>query len=83
MNAIFMDLVWWVMLPLALLFALWAQLDCLRSTLLEGPAKIGFGLLIWLVPIWGGLIWFRWKENHRADESALMRRVRQRRGEGR
>ena len=27
----FMQLVWWVMAPLVLLFALWAQLDCLRS----------------------------------------------------
>ena len=82
MDADFMDLVWWVMLPLALLFALWAQLDCFRSKLLAGHAKFGFCLLILLIPIWGGIIWFRWKENQRPDESALMRRVMRRRGSG-
>lgn len=82
-DADFMDLVWWVMLPLALLFALWAQQDCLRSKLLPLPAKFGFCFLILLVPIWGGIIWYRWKELHQGGQSALMRRAMRRRGQGR
>lgn len=82
MNAQFMDLVWWVMAPLSLLFALWALSDCLRSKLLAGSAKLGFCLLILLLPIWGGIMWFRWKEVQRADQSPLMRRVMRRRGQG-
>ena len=78
----FMELAWWVLSPLVGLFALWAQLDCLRSPVLSRSQKFGFCLLILLVPIWGGVIWFRWKESHRADQSDLMRRVMRRRGKG-
>ena len=55
-DADFMDLVWWVMAPLALAFALWAQRDCLRSDLLPPSSKLGFCILILLIPIWGGIM---------------------------
>ncbi len=80
MNESFMDLVWWILSPLAILFALWALQDCLRSKLVSGAAKVGLCMAIILVPIWGGIIWFRWKEQQHADESDLMRRVMKRRG---
>ena len=79
----FMQLAWWVMAPLVLLFALWAQIDCLRSDALSRGQKFGFCVLILVIPIWGGIIWFRWKETHQADKSMLMRRVMRRRGRGR
>ena len=82
-DANFMDLVWWVMAPLTLLFALWAISDCARSEGLPASARIGFFLLILLIPILGGVIWFRWKEQHQAERSALMRRVMRRRGQDR
>ena len=79
-NAVFMDLIWWVLCPLAILFALWALQDCLRSDIVSGLAKFAFCLAIILVPVWGGIIWFRWKDQQHAGESALMRRVMRRRG---
>ena len=80
MDADFMDLVWWILLPLVVLFSLWALQDCWRSSLVRGSAKLGFCLAIVFVPIWGGIVWFRWKEQLHADESDLMRRVMRRRG---
>ena len=80
-DADFMDLVWWVMAPLALAFALWAQRDCLRSDLLPPSSKLGFCILILLIPIWGGIMWFRWKELHQGEQSRIMRRVMRRRGQ--
>ena len=80
MNADFMDLVWWILLPLAILFGLWTLQDCLRSKLVAGSAKFGLCMAIILIPVWGGFIWFRWKDQQHAGESALMRRVMRRRG---
>ena len=80
MDAEFMKLVWWIMAPLAMIFALWALQDCLRSSIVAGSAKLGLCLAIILIPVWGGIIWFRWKEQQHAGESALMRRVMRRRG---
>lgn len=80
MNAEFMDLVWWVMCPLAIIFSLWALQDCLRSPIVSGPAKFGLCMAIILIPVWGGVIWFRWKEQQHAADSTLMRRVMRRRG---
>ena len=80
MNANFMELVWWVLAPLVILFGIWALQDCVRSNLVSGSAKFGLCMAIIFVPIWGGIIWFRWKDQLHAGESDLMRRVMKRRG---
>ena len=80
MDAVFMDLVWWILCPLAAIFALWALVDCIRSPIVAGSAKFGLCMAIILIPVWGGIIWFRWKDQQHAGESALMTRVMRRRG---
>ena len=44
MDAVFMDLVWWILCPLAAIFALWALVDCIRSPL----AVSQFGYVAWM-----------------------------------
>lgn len=80
LDARFLELAWWILGPLVIGFGLWALQDCLRSTVVSGWMKLGLCAAIVLVPVWGGVIWFRWKDRQHADESALMRRVMKRRG---
>lgn len=80
LEANFLELVWWLLAPLVIFFGIWALQDCLRSTMISGPRKFGLCMAIVLIPIWGGVIWFRWKDRRHADESDLMRRVMKRRG---
>ena len=78
MDALFLDLVLWILLPLLLLFILGALIDCLRSSL-RGRDKLLYSLAIVLLPFWGALLWLRSKAAIRARESDLMARVRERR----
>ena len=79
MDADFLDLVLWILVPLIVLFTLWAVQDCLRSPDRKASTRYCFALLILLLPIWGAILWFRDKAITRAGESSLMSRVRKRR----
>ena len=76
----FMDLVWWILLPLALLYAFFALHDCLRAARFRRAEKCAWALLIILFPVGGGVLWFRAKDRRRAADSSLMRRVKERHG---
>ena len=78
MDAKFFDLVLWVLVPLLVLFTLWALVDCLRSSI-PARQRLLHSLAILFLPVWGALYWFRSKAAQRAGESDLMARVRQRR----
>lgn len=78
----FMDLVWWVVLPLAALYALYALHDCCRATRFRPFEKVAWAIVIILFPVGGGVLWFRAKDRRRAADSSLMRRVRKRHGLG-
>lgn len=78
MDASFLDLVLWGLVPLTVAFTLWALVDCLRRPI-SGRARLGYGLLILLLPFWGALLWLRSPVARRAAESPLLNRVRQRR----
>ena len=79
----FMDLLWWGVAPLAILYALYGLYDCRRTPQFPPGEKWLWALLIILFPIGGGVFWFRAKERRRAEQSPLMRRVRERRRGGR
>ena len=78
MNAQFIDLILWVLLPLLALLSLWALLDCLRSSI-SGRLRLLYGLAIFFLPGFGAIYWLRSKTALRAKESSLMSRVRDRR----
>ncbi|NNC90786.1 MAG: hypothetical protein HKN82_20200, partial [Akkermansiaceae bacterium] len=72
----FYDLVLWGLLPLVILYALYALNDCRRTAGFTGREKVLWALVIVFFPIGGGVLWTRAKDRRRATQSPLMRRVR-------
>lgn len=72
MDADFLDLAGWVLLPVLLAFILWALQDCLRSSRHRPLSRLCFALLIILLPLWGAYLWFRHKAVTRPDQSAFV-----------